>query len=426
MKTNTKQSIVALMTAAAMAIPFVFAAGEPEDVSNVAVTPVDATTLAVSWDEALDNEGNAVDHYRLYYGTNSVIEGNAPSYEVEVDTPDNKTSYTLSGLETGTAYYVAVTALDSEEIESLNYSIEASGTPAEASASEEDIVAPTVVNVIAADKNHVLVGFSEPVQLPELLAEAAFTITEQINPANVLEITNAEQYADDPDGKTVTLTTADQTKNVNYIMTASVAITDLDGNPIESGNTDSGLFLGSDLTTATEEPEEDILAGLEEDITEENEVMTTEEETDTLTEENTDETTEETVDIIAPEDITNFVLTFKEELEKFIIVMNWTASINSAQDLIDQMLYKSMDKGISYDDGTSLGAKATTHQIPNLEGGKEYTFKITTKDVAGNESVGVVKSIRLPQTGVGAGMLLFGSALAAGRMLRRKKDKDVF
>ena len=422
MKTNTKQSIVALMTAAAMAIPFVFAAGEPEDVSNVAVTPVDATTLTVSWDEALDNEGNAVDHYRLYYGTASVIEGEAPSYEVEVDTPNNETSYNLSGLETDTTYYVAVTALDNEETESLNYSIEASGTPTEVSANEEDLIAPAVVNVIAADKNHVLVGFSEAVKLPELLAEAAFTITEQINPANVLEITSAEQYADDPDGKTVILTTADQTKNVNYIMTASVAITDLDGNPIGSGNTDSGLFLGSGLETVSEEPEEDILAGLEEDITEEMGAMTEEENV----EENIEENIEETADTIPPEDITNFVLTFKEELEKFIIVMNWTASINSAQDLIDQILYASMDKGITYDEGTSLGSTATTHQIPNLEGGKEYTFKITTKDVAGNESVGVVKSIRLPQTGVGAGMLLFGSILAAGRMLKRKKDKDVF
>ena len=53
--------------------------------------------------------------------------------------------------------------------------------------------------------------------------------------------------------------------------------------------------------------------------------------------------------------------------------------------------------------------------------GKEYTFKISTKDDNGNESVGVVKSIRLPQTGVGLGLLLLGSVGVAGRLLRRKR-----
>ena len=46
------------------------------------------------------------------------------------------------------------------------------------------------------------------------------------------------------------------------------------------------------------------------------------------------------------------------------------------------------------------------YELPGMEGGKEYTFKITTKDASGNESVGVVKSIRLPQTGVGVGLLI--------------------
>ena len=56
-----------------------------------------------------------------------------------------------------------------------------------------------------------------------------------------------------------------------------------------------------------------------------------------------------------------------------------------------------------------------------LEGGKEYTFKITTKDNAGNESVGAVQSIRLPQTGAGAGLLLLASGLGARYGLKRRK-----
>ncbi|MDH5596885.1 MAG: fibronectin type III domain-containing protein, partial [Candidatus Peregrinibacteria bacterium] len=251
MKTNTKQSLIALLTAASMAAPLAFAEGEPENVFNVSATPKDATTLEVTWDSALDAEGNAVAHYRIYYGVDSVQGGDAEAYEATVDTPDSSTNYDLGSLDTGVAYYLSVTAVDTSDLESPEYSIETSAIPSDEAVEAEDAVAPTVVNVIAADKTHVLVGFSEEVKLPELLAEAAFTITEQINPANILEVTAAELYADDPMNKTVVLTTAEQTKNVNYIMTASVAIVDLAGNPIESGNTDSGLFLGSDEVSET-------------------------------------------------------------------------------------------------------------------------------------------------------------------------------
>jgi hypothetical protein len=420
MKTNTKQSIVALMLASSMAIPFVFAANEPENVNNVSAVSKDATTLTVSWDEAKDYQGSDVDHYRIYYGTQSVQGGDAPSYEVEVDTPDNATIYDLGDLSTDTTYYLSVTAIDALDVESLEYSIETSGIPTEEIVEPEgDTVPPTVVNVIAADKNHVLVGFSEEVVLPELLAEAAFTITEQINAINVLEVISAKKYEEDPENKTVLLETAEQTKNVNYIVTASVAITDLAGNPIVSGSTDSGIFLGSDLESSVVS-EEDVM---EEVVMEEEEEVV--DEAEELLDTPLDEVAEE-VDVMAPEDITNLVLSFTEQLEKFVISMSWTASLNTAKDLVDQILYMSMDRGISYDSGNSLGPLVTNHQVPNLEGGKEYTFKITTKDATGNESVGVVKSIRLPQTGFGAGLLVLASAAAAHRALRRKKKKDIF
>ena len=82
----------------------------------------------------------------------------------------------------------------------------------------------------------------------------------------------------------------------------------------------------------------------------------------------------------------------------------------------------SMNRGTTYDAGKSLGASVTNTDVPNLDAGKEYTFKVTTKDAAGNESTGAVKSIRLPQTGMGLGLVLLGSALAARRSLKKKKD----
>ena len=428
MKTNTKNSIIALMMASLMAVPFALAANEPENVNNVSAVSKDDVTLTVSWDESKDYLGEAVDHYRIYYGTESVQGGDASSYEVEVNTPNNATSYDLSGLTTDQIYYLSVTAIDNLGTESLEYSIETSGTPVigAQTTSNEDTVPPTVVNVIAADKNHVLVGFSEVVTLPELLPEAAFTITEQINANNVLEVMNAEIYTEDPENKTIVLETADQTKDINYIVTASVAITDLAGNPIVSGNTDSGLFLGSDLASSivSEEGSSNETNTTETETTGNDVAETNNDPAEALLNETPGQDNTETTDITAPEDITNLVLSFTEQLEKFAIHMSWTASLNTAKDLVDQIMYMSMDRGTSYDAGTPLGPDASSHDVTNLEGGKEYTFKITTKDASGNESVGVVKSIRLPQTGFGAGLLIISSAAAAHRMLRRKNKKE--
>lgn len=420
MKTNIKNSIIALLLAGALAIPFAMAANEPDNVNNLKIVSKDATTLTLTWDAAKDYKKNDVDHYRIYYGTKSVQKGEATSYDVQVDTPDSKTTYDLTKLTTNTKYYASVTAVDAAKVESAEYSIEASGTPTATTPSGTDTTAPTVANVMAPDKDHVLVGFSEAVKLPQLLAEAAFTITEQINPANILTVKSAKLYDQDPSNKTVILETADQTKGTNYIMTASVAITDLAGNPIVSGSTDSGIFTGSDVvpaSTTTPPAATTPPATTEKPAAETTPPATTPPATITPP-----------ADTTPPEDITNLVLTFTQQLKKFVIIMNWTASLNTAKDLVDQILYQSMDRGVTYDHGSSLGPAVTTHQIPNLEGGKEYTFKITTKDASGNESVGVVKSIRLPQTGAGVGLLVFGSAAMAYQALKRKKraKKDVF
>jgi hypothetical protein len=131
-------------------------------------------------------------------------------------------------------------------------------------------------------------------------------------------------------------------------------------------------------------------------------------------------------DTTPPEDITGLMLTFRETLEpfeKFAVTMRWTASLNTAKDLVDQILYQSMDRGRTFDTGKSLGASAVSHEVEDLDGGKEYHFKITTKDAVGNESVGVIKSIRLPSTGAGVGLALLLSALGAKKVLARKEEE---
>ncbi len=427
-----KKSLFALIAAVVLAFPTIsaFAEGEPEDVGNVVATAVDVTSIGLSWDAAQDDGGGLVDHYRVYYGTTSIQTAGEGEYDSEVTTPTNDTSYVVTGLTPETTYYFSVTAIDSGDLESEAYSYEASAdTPAEEATEEADTTAPAVIGVEAVDSMHVKIVFSEAVQLPELLPEAAFNVEEQINPENTLDIVTAELDAEDLTGATVLLETAEQTLNVNYIVTAGVAISDMTGNPIISGSADSGLFLGSDITPTTTEPAaEPVDEGLDEAAPGEavcgNELVEEGEECDdgnTISDDGCSDVCVIDEDTTPPEDITSLILSFKEQVETFIIVMNWSASIDSYGDLVDQVIYQSMDRGSTYDSGTSLGDSATNYELPNMEGGKEYTFKITTKDNSGNESVGVVKSIRLPQTGIGLGLLLLGSAGVAGRLLRRKR-----
>lgn len=514
---NTKKLFISVVSALVFAAQFAFAAGTPEDVTGLDATAIDTHSIGLTWDTAKDGGGGNVDHYRIYYGTFSVFEAGEGEYDSSTDTPGNTTSYVVDELDPNTPYYFSVTAISSDDLESGQYSLEASATTMAEEGGEApegtDTTSPTVTSVAAPDKMHVKIVFSEPVQLPAESPEMAFGIVEQINPANSLEVMGAVMDAMDATSKTVLLEVAEQSVNVNYIVTAGVLIKDLAGNPIVSGSTDSGLFLGSaNEPPAMEENEEPVIeeeTPAEEPVIEEEtpaveEAVSTPEAEDcddmdcflahmtegtpaTVMESDNNYTYKLTItgtdgnnvvvnysakkhssvlfsstemeckvakgsyadanayrkvfsldncsgdlvtgyeavklaDTTPPENVTNLILTFREQLEQFAIVLRWTPSLNTAKDLVDQMLYMSMDRGSTYDSGKSLGDSATTTEVASLEGGKEYTFKVTTKDASGNESTGAVKSIRLPQTGMGVGLALMLSVLGANKVLRRKKD----
>lgn len=511
---KTKKILISLISALVFSVQLAFAGGTPTNVTGLDATPIDANSIGLTWDTARDGDGGLVDHYRIYYGSFSVFEAGEGDYEYDVDTPNNNNSYVVSDLNPATPYYFSVTAISSDDLESEEYSFEVSATTlgeAEEEAEEpmEDTTSPTVTGVTAPDKMHVQVVFSEAVQLPAATPEASFGIVEQVNPANTLTVISAVIDAMDSTNKTVLLETSEQTADINYIVTAGVAIKDLAGNPIVSGNTDSGLFLGSaeEPVVAEEEmveeevmPEEepvsepeaetteapvaaencqqdfgcflkhivDCSAGLVTEMDEQYEYkleLTGEDGANCMvkytaskhpsllfagntmdckvvkgtykdaeayraafdkancTGDLVDGYTATTLkDTTPPENVTNLLLTFREQLEKYVVMLSWTPSLNTAKDLVDQILYMSMDRGKSYDGGKPLGAVVAKTEVADLDGGKEYTFKMTTKDAAGNESTGAVKSIRLPQTGMGAGLLLLVSAFGARRALRRKED----
>lgn len=505
---NTKKLAISIISALVFGSSVAMAAGIPENVSGVKASAVDATSIGLNWKAAKDGEGTAVKNYRIYYGTISVLELGEGDYEKQMDTPNNNTSFVVTGLKSNTKHYFAVTAISTDNKESTEYSLEANATTkAEAAVPAEggaDTAAPTVASVSAPDKQHVKMVFSEAVQLPIASPEASFGIVEQINPANELTVKSAVLDPTDTSKKTILMETSDQKASMNYILTAGVGVKDLAGNPIVSGGADSGLFLGSAVepvkaaapapvvtqTPAAAAQAVDCAKDLKcllthmadctlASVAQADEAATTEYKIEVTGAEDanckvkytaskhpnvlfagatmdckvakgtyaTMEDFNKAVDtkncagtlvdgykalaVVAakdttpPENITKLLLSFKKELEKFVVMMSWTPSLNTAKDLVDQLLYMSLDKGKNYDTGKSLGALVAKTEVANLDAGTEYAFKITTKDASGNESTGVVKSIRLPQTGAGIGLLLLGSLGAAKRLLKRKKEENI-
>ncbi len=217
----------------------------PSDVENLKAAPDDGA-VTLSWNVATDNVG--VKGYKIYYGTGSATGGGG-SYALGPLDAGNKISYKLSGLQNNQKYYFAVTAYDAAGNESVNYSLEASATPAATYHAAADNQAPKVLKAEAVSKTQVRVTFSEAVKLPATTPESAFSIKNDSDAKN-LAVSRAALDPQDQTNQTVLLTTATQQAGAPYILTAGIGIKDGSGNPIISGTSDTAPFTGTDLDTA--------------------------------------------------------------------------------------------------------------------------------------------------------------------------------
>lgn len=375
---------------------------EPTDVENLKAVAGD-TEVLLTWDAARDNVG--VTSYKIYRG-NKPVKTADDSYDLPTIPVGNVKSYAVKNLTNGQLYYFTVTALDSAGNESINYAVEASALPKSGQslpqAAIDDGKSPQVKSVKTEDVITVLVQFEEPVKLPEEHPASAFTI-EKIVDKSRLEVQSAVIDERDATGTTVLLTTAPQEAKAEYLLTAGIEVQDLTGNPIISGTADTGSFKGG------EKQKSDVV---------ENEPVTSE----TDSESDLRGSGGELKDLVPPEDVTKLLAQIKDA-ERNIVELKWSASKNSANDLADQMLYQSKGKYTkSPKDGTSLGATTDNIEVQDLKAGNWYTFKVTTKDTAGNESKGSITAIYLPQTGPGLVAVMITSVFMGvySRKMKRK------
>ena len=222
-------------------------AGLPSDVENLQGFPGDGEAT-LTWDASTDDTG--VEGYYVYAGLESV-EANGGSYTFGSTDAGDSTTYIMDNLTNGVTYYFTVTAYDADGNEAQYYSKEVEVTP---EASElGDFTAPTVKNASASTSTLVEVEFSEAVELPTD-STSAFAL--ESTSGTAIEVLDAYVSSDAP--STVFVVTAEQTAGTQYILTAGIGITDLAGNTIESGTSDTAIFTGSSLqktegdTTGTE------------------------------------------------------------------------------------------------------------------------------------------------------------------------------
>jgi hypothetical protein len=249
-----------------------------------------------------------------------------------------------------------------------------------------DSVPPELIAVSVPDATHVVVTFSEAIDAVSASA-LNFVITEEQDIENSLDITGAELSAD---GKSITITTAAQ-KQMNYNLIA-LDVKDKAGNLINVDNNATTFFGWFDTNAPV--------------VTQETQVVTTQE----------TQQTQVGVDMVAPEDATNFNAV---AVGKLMAKLSWMASLNTAGDLANYVLYKSTD-GTTYGPGVLVDAASSSLEVLDLVPGVKYFFKLSTRDSAGNESTGVVASLTLPGTGPELLFLGLGS-MGLGKLMQRRK-----
>ncbi len=422
----------------------------PGDVENLRATPLDASVL-LAWDEADDADG-VIAGYKVYYGTSAVIaEGDAYDAEIPLDTDD--TEFTVEDLLNGQSYFFAVTALDDQQNESLNYSLEVSATPiagAGSTSGEGDGQSPSVQSAEHIAPTEIVVTMSETVQVDS--KTDAFLLNDDANESEILILDtrlNSEKL-------TLFVEEGSLMPGRPYRITATSGVTDLEGNPVSSGITDTVKFIAkvsfeSELPPAViEEPEvntnteeensvDPIEAILLDEDRENDEVLIPEDEEfdfldsfleqpsdinnsvdfnvpDSFPEETPRSSAPQTGDQNPPQDARGLSVDTREAQVKNKVTLNWTPAVDIDGDIKDQVLYTRVGLG-TWDQGYSLGKNATSTEL-DVTSNQNYQVRLVTIDTSDNESYGasLTFSTKLVQSGGSTKVVALGVAIILGAL----------
>jgi hypothetical protein len=404
----------------------------PDNVTNV-TAEAGNESATIKWDTAYDPDGEVIG-YKIYYGTQPVTAENGNSYEDEIVIDSvNDNEYKIENLVNGVTYYFAMTAIDDEEEESANYSLEVSVTP---ESSSHDMT----LAVVSA----------EPVELKTIKV----TMSDSVQVASTTDSFIVENVSTDSDmtildtkieGEVVTLVLAEnQQQGQTYNVLAMSSVSDLQGNPVSSGITDHYEYRIPDNFVFKEptpeiqpepennqEEETEIYWGDEDDGGDNTEIEINNqlENTDNTdfkdvvsneieSNNNTDLHTSASTDTTAPESASNISIGLEKLKGEGVILASWTPA--SDADLIDQVLYI-RENGVDWGDGYPLGAVLNEVEL-EVEKGTNYELKIVSIDKSGNKSTSEIQkfSTKLSESGGSSMISLFIALLIGGFALRRR------
>ncbi len=384
----------------------------PSQVENVKVQQVGNGSVLVSWQEAESAE-DIIIGYRVYFGTTS-IQAAGETYDDEVVVYGGVET-TIEGLLPNTTYYFAVTALDSEENASENYSAEVEFLLSEGEAVVEP--EPSCTDKIKnGTETDIDCGGTCDVCVPEEPVKKieCAELPAKLKSCEVYECTFTNPLTQKKQVRTIsgrkdTTCRYEETMSSNkrmecHLFAEMQLLLGQYYQDVMSGEKTENI-----LKKALEESQCVVLEG--DAVFPEREVLpekgNTQEET--FGPEKPEEFKSVAPDTTSPLEALNLSVDTNKIKSEGVVVLSWEKSLDLDNDVADQVLYLREELGL-WDDGYSIGENLETIEV-DVEEGKNYEYKITTVDTAGNEAESRTYSFstKLAQSGP-AGM--YGGILA--------------
>lgn len=122
----------------------------------------------------------------------------------------------------------------------------------------------------------------------------------------------------------------------------------------------------------------------------------------------------------AATDVANFLAKKVFDAGAYLVTLSWDVPAGNIENVSQQVLYMSTDKGNEYAKKAVLAADIDQYELSGLSAG-EYWFKLTQVDNDGKESSGVISKIILPEVGPGGVAGIIALSLGLGRFVSKKR-----
>ncbi len=366
----------------------------PSQVEGVQVQKASDTSVRISWREAQSAE-DIIIGYKVYFGTSSVQEA-GETYDDEVVVYGGIET-TIENLQPGTTYYFAVTAIDSEENESENYSAEA-----------EFLLSASETGTEPLDQNPP--EETQPKQeipcklLPEKFISCEEYTCQFIHPLTSQGMTRTIEGVVGERCKFIETMPNDQRLECNFPEDMQIPVAQYYQKIVGGQETENILQQAMDNGQCLILGKGDLVP-LEKDILQPEEEQTVPfEPQESFGPEKPEEFKSAAPDTTPPIEAMNLSVDSQRIQSDGVAVLSWKKSLDLENDLSDQILY--VREGLdAWDSGYSIGKNIETLEL-DVEKGQNYEFKVVSVDAAGNRSESRVFSFstKLPQSGP-AGMI---------------------